>query len=76
MPAGFFHCDSHLTPEERFCQVAAIFVLGISRVRAAAPLPPLELIQDSRARGLEVSRQTVLTVTNPVNGAGEPEHQE
>ena len=67
--------DNELAPDERFREVTSILALGFLRVRQRVALPaasarrnPAELPMT----GLEVSPDTVLSVTNPVNGPESP----
>jgi hypothetical protein len=65
---------AELSDEEQVSALATILAVGLTRwcqqqrrIGQTSPFSP-----DSSATGLEVSRDTVLSVTNPVNG---PENQ-
>jgi hypothetical protein len=68
----------HLTPEQRLDNLAAILAVGVRRllaIRAAAQCPPARGIEQIPAEScqipLEVSAQTRLHGTRPVNATGE-----
>jgi hypothetical protein len=58
---------SHLTPDQRLDEVAAILATGVRRLLALRPAPP----QESSGNCLEVSPALPLHVSRPVSTAGE-----
>ena len=67
--------DEELTETERLRQVASILAVGLLRLRKRAATAADKFRQESAempAAGLEVSPDTVLSVTNPVNGRESP----
>jgi hypothetical protein len=64
---------SDLSPDQRLRELARIFAAAVVRKRRRKPISQqLETAGNSLAAGLEVSPDTVLSVTNPVNGRESP----
>lgn len=64
---------SELSAELRFRELAGIFAVGVQRLRRRNGTPsPSETAAETFAGRLEVSPDTVLSVTNPVNGPESP----
>jgi len=73
------NCDSSAAAVR---EIATILANGIVRLQSRAALPTASADNaaaknpgNSEANGLEVPRETVLSVSNRVNGFGEPERR-
>ena len=65
--------SSEFSTDQRLRELARIFAMGVLRLRRRSRLAPRPEIAGNTCTGrLELSPDTVLSVTNPVNGPESP----